>query len=221
VTDPAKFPRVPYLIRSAATTPEDGVLSAERRLALLRTEVVVEEKLDGMSVMLWSHEGSPRVGTRGGGATSDRSGERGRLQRWASMHADELLAGLGAGYVLYGEWLRRRHAVPYLRLPAEFVAFDVFDRHAERFLDVDGRDALLGDMDIARPPRLFRGTLGALARLEQMLGPSAFADARAEGLIIRTVDGSDPRVAKHVDPAWRHIGSAAWSGENQVGDAGI
>ncbi|MFN2472096.1 MAG: glycosyltransferase, partial [Gaiellaceae bacterium] len=58
---------------------------------------------------------------RGGANTSDRSGERGRVRSWASMHADELVACLGDGYVLYGEWLRRRHAVPYERLPAELA----------------------------------------------------------------------------------------------------
>lgn len=42
------------------------MLATDQRAALLRAEVVVEEKLDGMNVMLWIEAGAPRVGTRGG-----------------------------------------------------------------------------------------------------------------------------------------------------------
>ena len=132
------------------------------------------------------------------------------------MHADELVTCLGDGYVLYGEWLRRRHAVAYERLPAELVGLDVFNRSADGFLNVDDRDGFLDRMGVARPPLRFRGTLANLDRLEQLFGPSAFADSSAEGLVIRTLDGSDPRIAKHIDPSWRHAGSAPWSGENQL-----
>lgn len=216
MTAPAKYPRVAHVSPSPAVTADDAVLSPEDRAVLPHTEVVVEEKLDGMNVMLWIDGGAPHVGTRGGADTSDRSGERGRVRRWASMHADELVACLGDDYVLYGEWLRRRHAVPYERLPAELVGFDVFDRSAEGFLKVDDRNGLLERMGVARPPVRFRGTLTSLDQLEQLLGPSAFGDSSAEGLVIRTVDGSDPRIAKHIDPSWRHAGSTPWSGENQL-----
>jgi ATP-dependent RNA circularization protein (DNA/RNA ligase family) len=216
MTAPAKYPRVPHLAPSPAVTADDAVLSPDQREKVLRAEVVVEEKLDGMNVMLWIDGGAPQVGTRGGADTSDRSGERGRVRSWASMHADELVACLGDGYVIYGEWLRRRHAVPYQRLPAELVWFDVFDRSAEGFLNVDARDTLLARTGVATPPLRFRGALASLDRLEQLFGPSAFADSKAEGLVIRTVDGSDPRIAKHIDPSWRHAGSAPWSGENQL-----
>jgi len=108
---PPKYPRVPHVAPSPAATADDVVLSAAQRSALLSLEVVVEEKLDGMNVVVWIDGGIPRVGTRGGADTSDPSGERGRLRRWASMHADELAGGLGSD-LLYGEWLRRRHVVP-------------------------------------------------------------------------------------------------------------
>jgi len=214
MTAPAIYPRVPHLAPSPAVTADDAVLSPDQREKVLRAEVVVEEKLDGMNLMLWIDGGAPQVGTRGGADTSDRSGERGRVRSWASMHADELVAGLGDGYVLYGEWLRRRHAVPYERLPAELVGLDVFDRSDGDFLNIHARDALLERMGVARPPLRFRGTLTSLDRLEQLFGPSAFADSKAEGLVIRTVDGTDPRIAKHIDPSWRHAGSAPWSGAN-------
>ena len=216
MSEPAKYPRVPHFAASPAAMSDDAVLSSDQRAALLAAEVVVEEKLDGMNVMVWIERGAPQVGTRGGAAAIDRSGERGRVRRWAAVHADELAAGLGDGSVLYGEWMRRRHAVPYQRLPAEFVGLDIRDAGSGRFLDIVGRDALLARMGLAGPPRRFRGTLNTIERLEALFGPSAFADAEAEGLVIRTVDGGDPRIAKHIDPAWGHVGSAKWLGENPV-----
>ncbi len=216
---PPKYPRVPHVAPSPAATSDDVVLSAAHRSALLSLEVVVEEKLDGMNVVVWIDGGIPRVGTRGGADTSDRSGERGRLRQWVSMHADELAGGLGSDLVLYGEWLRRRHAVPYLRLPADLVAVDVLDRSAQRFLGVDDRDRLLARIGVPGPPKRFREALRSLERLDSLFGRSAFADARAEGLVIRTADGSDPRIAKHVDPAWSRIGEAPWAGANRLAPA--
>lgn len=213
---PPKYPRVPHVAPSPAATADDVVLDATQRSALLSAQVVVEEKLDGMNVVVWVEGGVPRVGTRGGADTSDRSGERGRLRRWAAMRADELGAGLGSEFAIYGEWLRRRHAVPYLRLPAELVAFDVLDRTTQRLLSLGERDLLLAKLGLPKPPERFRGVLGALDRLDSLLGASAFADARAEGLVIRTVDGGQPQIAKHIDPAWPQIGEAAWGGDNRL-----
>ena len=94
------------------------------------------------------------------------------------------------------------------------MAFDVLDRSTQRFLDVDDRDRLLARIGVPGPPKRFRGSLTSLDRFDALFGRSA--DARAEGLVIRTVDGSDPRIAKHVDPAWARIGEAPWVGENRL-----
>lgn len=213
---PPKFPRIPHFAPSVAATPDDVVLGAGGRDELLEAEVVVEEKLDGMNVMVWVRDGVPQVGTRGGAETSDRSGERGRLKAWAAVHADALVAGLGERYALYGEWLRRRHGVAYDRLPAELVGLDLYDMEAGAFLGVDARDALLERMGVARAPQLFRGVLGGADRLAAMFGASAFAADRAEGVIVRAVAGEPRRVAKLVDPVWRGIGAIPWEGENRV-----
>jgi len=94
------------------------------------------------------------------------------------------------------------------------VAFDVLDRSTQRFLDVDDRDRLLARIGVPGPPKRFRGSLTSLDRFDALFGRSA--DARAEGLVIRTVDGSDPRIAKHVDPAWARIGEAPWAGADRL-----
>jgi ATP-dependent RNA circularization protein (DNA/RNA ligase family) len=213
---PPKYPRIPHVISGSAGTLDDVVLPAEALTDLLEREVLVEEKLDGMNVMVWIVGGEPRVGTRGGAETSDRSGERGRLKAWAAAHAVQLVAGLGERYVLYGEWLRRRHGVPYEQLPNAIVGLDVLDRRDGRFLSVDERDAVLAELGVPTPPRRFRGILGSTERLETLLGTSAFADERAEGVVVRSLRGDVRAVAKLVDPAWRDIGSLPWTGENRL-----
>lgn len=213
---PPKYPRVPHFAPSVAATPDDVVLALDGRDELLQVEVVVEEKLDGMNVMAWVQDGIPLVGTRGGADTSDRSGERGRLKAWAAIHADALGQVLGDRWALYGEWLRRRHGVAYSRLPAELIGLDVWDRAEEAFLGVDDRDELLGRLGIPGPPQLFRGVVGTPERLAALFGASAFADDRAEGVIVRAVAGTPRRVAKLVDPAWQGIGALPWEGENRL-----
>jgi len=136
------------------------------------------------------------------------------MRAWASAQGGFLIAGLGERFAVYGEWLRRRHAVAYESLSAEFVGFDIFDRELENFLVVDERNDLLDRLQIARPPVKFRGVLHTVQALERMLGDSAFGTVRAEGLVVRTTDGRPPRLAKLVDPVWRGIGSAEWVGEN-------
>jgi len=213
---PPKYPRVPHIDATSAAGPDDGVLSEAERLAALAAEVVVEEKLDGMNVMLWIDEGKPRVGTRGGENTSDRSGERGRLRAWVGMHADALVSGLDARFVIYAEWLRRRHVIAYDQLPSELVGLDILDLRAGTFVTVDERDILLARLGLARPPTRFRGVLGSTRALHRTLGPSAFGGTRAEGVVVRTVDGRPPRIAKYVDPVWQDIGSAPWEGVNRL-----
>jgi hypothetical protein len=182
----------------------------------MSADVLVEEKLDGMNVMLWVEDGVPRVGTRGGAETVDRSGERGRLRAWAAGRADTLASGLSDRFVVYGEWLRARHALAYDRLPSYLVGFDILDRVAGDFLVTARRDALLSGLGIPRPPTRFRGVLGSRDCLDGLLGRSAFADTHAEGLVIRSLDGGSPRLAKHVDPSWRAAGETPWTGENHL-----
>lgn len=213
---PPKYPRVPHIDATSATGPDDRVLSENDRVALLTAEVVVEEKLDGMNVMLWIEGGTPRIGTRGGEDTSDRSGERGRVRAWVGTHADVLANGLDEQLVIYAEWLRRRHRIAYDELPSELVGLDILDRRAGAFLPVDERNERLAALGLARPPARFRGVLGSIAALQRTLGRSAFGRTRAEGVVLRRVDGLPPRAAKYVDPVWRDIGSAPWEGENRL-----
>ncbi|MDQ3632144.1 MAG: hypothetical protein M3417_12910 [Actinomycetota bacterium] len=53
MSPPPKYPRVPHLAASPAVTADDAVLTPQVRASLLAADVVVEEKLDGMNVVIW------------------------------------------------------------------------------------------------------------------------------------------------------------------------
>jgi hypothetical protein len=205
---------VPHVDASSIAGRDDLLLSARDRQTLLTSEVVVEEKLDGMNVCLWVDSGVVHVGTRGGEFSVDRSGERGRILAWARIRSDALRVVLGEQLALYGEWLRRRHVVQYDRLPAELIGLDVLDRHSGVFATLDERNAHLTELEIPQPPCLFRGVLRRLDFLTGLQGQAAFGRGAAEGLVVRPIGGGPPRLAKYVGPEWESIGSRPWQGEN-------
>jgi hypothetical protein len=41
---------------------------------------------------------------------------------------------LGRQYILFGEWLAAQHSIAYDSLPDLFLAFDIYDKEAGRFL---------------------------------------------------------------------------------------
>ena len=188
----------------------DVVMAEDDQEGLLARDVVVEEKLDGANVMLWLDDGIPHAATRGGAGSADRSGLLGPVRAWAMEHADALRAALGERYAVYGEWLLRRHAVPYDRLPAPFVAFDVLDRGTGVFAPVAERDVILQAAELAVVPRVFSGRLASLEQLRSLHGRSAFGEAPAEGLVVRAA-GAPRMVAKLIDPRWSAVGNARWS----------
>lgn len=207
---PPTYPRVPHLAGRAGAGAGDVELAARDADALLLRPVLVEEKLDGANVTLWVDDGIPRVATRGGAGAADRAGILGPVRAWATQRADELRVALGERHAVYGEWLLRRHAVPYTHLPGPYVGFDVLDRRTADFLPISERDRILEASGIPVVPALFSGRLGSLTQLRGLHRRSRFGPEPAEGLVVRARDA--PRaVAKLVDPRWGDAGSAAWS----------
>jgi RNA ligase len=208
MTTPPKYPRVPHLI--AGRGAGDDVLL--RRAAvdeLLEREVVVEEKLDGANVVVWLDDDRLTCALRSGPGGQDRARQLGPLRGWLAERGDPLRHLLGSGRTLYGEWLLLTHTIAYDELSAYLVGLDILLSDG-RFARVDERNRLVSAAGIPRPPELFRGVPGGLAALERLIGQSRAGAQTMEGLIVRTLDGSEPRVTKIVRPAFAPAGDDAW-----------
>lgn len=187
---------------------------------LLHRRVVVEEKLDGANVVIFEEEGRAECALRSGPGALDRVGQLGPLRAWLSGRSDEIRALLGGNAALYGEWLLLTHTVPYDALPAYLVGLDVLGK-GDAPVAVDVRNELLAAARIAAPPELFRGVPESIAALESLLQRSVFGRAQMEGVVIRALDGREPRLAKLIHPDFRLLNDDAWRGRrprNALGD---
>jgi hypothetical protein len=121
------------------------------------------------------------------------------LKQWAAVKRPVLEAMLGDRFILFGEWVYARHSVLYKRLPHYFFEFDVYDKRAGAFLDLDHRLTLLEGTKLSTVPVVHRGALDR-DRLSGLIGPSRFdaefenpltgrTDALMEGLYLRTEAG--------------------------------
>ena len=142
--DLTKYPRTAHLIDMGASAVDDIVVSDRGALSrVLRNShqqnLVVEEKLDGANMGISYAEGTFWVQNRGHyidySNTMACTPQFYGLSTWLQAHEVELYELLGDGNaILYGEWLMARHSIPYGKLPGYFLAFDLFDKTAQRFL---------------------------------------------------------------------------------------
>lgn len=206
---PPSYPRVPHLVPGRGTR-DDLVLRPDQVATLLAREVAVEEKLDGANVVVWREGHRVECALRSGPGAADRAGQLGPLKAWAAERSHLLRRLLAGDLALYGEWLYLTHTVAYDRLPSYFVALDL-RRPDGSFLTVDERTATCQAAGLAVPPELWRGTARGLATIEALLGASGYGPAPAEGIVIRTVDGSEPRAAKLLRPQFNQLPDDAWA----------
>ncbi len=209
MTSPPTYPRVAHLAPGRGSR-DDTVLSGDEVRMLLSGPVVVEEKLDGANVVLWADGGQVQCATRGGAGAIDRAGQLGPLRAWAAEHADPLRQVLEGAAAVYGEWLLLTHTVAYDRLPSYLVVLDLL--HGDgTWAHVDDRDDRCAAAGLATPPELQRGMLGDLDAVEGLLGPSRVGDHQAEGVVIRSLGGQSPRLAKLVRSGFRPLTDEAWA----------
>lgn len=204
---PPPYRRIPHLVGGRGSS-DDRVLGPGEAQALLSTEVVVEEKLDGANAMVWLDDGTGAVtcSLRSGPGAADRAGQLGPLRAWVQSQAT-LPSSLAGGRVVYVEWLWLTHSIAYDRLPSLVVVLDVADGDG-RFLDVNARNAWAMEAGLVVAPEVFRGVIGDVAAADRLIGRSAFGSELAEGVVIR----SDAVVAKLVRSGFRPIDDAAWAG---------
>jgi hypothetical protein len=189
MTDFFRFPHTPHLAWLGAGTPrDDKVLSPAEARALLAGEVTVEEKLDGANLGISRDPaGGLRLQNRGQYLIPPLGGQFSRATAWLARREHELAPALGDTLTLFGEWCAARHSVVYDHLPDWFIAFDVYDRTAQRFWSTARRDAWATALGLAAVPVLARRRRMTLAEVEAlvMTGSSRFGSAPLEGVIVR------------------------------------
>jgi hypothetical protein len=79
--------------------------------------------------------------------------------------------------VLFGEWLRAKHTLFYDALPGYFCAFDVHDRHDDRYLTRTAREDLLADL-VPFAPLRHVGSLSGPQELRELIVRSAYRTPR-------------------------------------------
>jgi ATP-dependent RNA circularization protein (DNA/RNA ligase family) len=106
------------------------------------TELIVEEKLDGsQSALGWKH-GKPYAQGRSGHISEfDKRVAFDGFWSWIWQNCDKIEKT--KGHLVYGEWMKPQHSIVYDKLPDFFMAFDVYDLKAKRFLDLNKKKEFL------------------------------------------------------------------------------
>ncbi len=209
MTAPPPYPRIPHLVGGRGSD-DDLVLKPDVGASLLGGPVLVEEKVDGANVVLWTDGGRVEVALRSGPGAMDRAGQLGPLRAWAAEHDDALRQVLDHDVAIYAEWLLLTHSSQYERLPAYLVVLDLW-RPSTGFLTVGERDASCAAAGLTTPPHVWTGVPATVDSVERLLGPSAWGDGAAEGLVVRSL--ADPALrAKLVPAGFRRLGDDEWRG---------
>jgi atypical dual specificity phosphatase len=200
-----KFPRTPHLLDAGggAVTRDDLVMSADDAAAWLGgATVVVEEKVDGANLgVSLAADYSPLFQNRSHFVGSESATQFKGLGRWWAAHSRVLTCVLEPErHVLFGEWLAYQHSIHYTKLPALFVAFDIFDAVEGRFLSRAALRELLEPTGIpivrALAEQVFASPRALLPLLDTVSGygarrapTDAEANAPVEGIYLRVDDG--------------------------------
>lgn len=185
-----KYPRTAHLEGSRLQPGDDGSDQAPYS-ALAGRWIVVEEKLDGGNAGL-SFDGGGELLLQSRGhylAGGGRERQFNLYKRWAVAHQARLLEVLEDRYLLFGEWLHKKHTVYYDQLPHYFCEFDVWDKSRCCFLSTPARMALLQGVPVLPVPVLYAGPAPRrLADLLALLRPSLARSKHWRASFERTIE---------------------------------
>ena len=210
--DFVKYPRTPHLFGANGTADDKHLGEKESNEFIADESLIVEEKIDGTNVGIhFSDDGEIVLQCRGHLITEGMHPQYYLFKQWAVVKRNILEERLQRQYILFGEWVYARHSIFYRELTHYFFEFDIYDKEAEAFLDLQQRLTLLEDTGIETVPVLHTGILKR-KKLETLVGPSHFdsqfenpetneTDNLMEGLYFRTeAEGSVTGRAKFVRP---------------------
>ena len=121
--------------KHSAVSRDDLLCCAKSIKNICNSLCHVQEKIDGANLgVSIDYDGMILFQNRSKYICSADHEQYAPLALWRRTHAKYLHALLEPGkHILFGEWCVARHSIHYDKLPAHFVAFDIFDRNANRF----------------------------------------------------------------------------------------
>ena len=196
-----KYPRTPHL-QGSRLQPGDSNADQVRYHELHGQWLVVEEKLDGANAGIsFSSAGELLLQSRGHYLTGGgRERQFNLFKQWAVAHERWLLERLEDRYVLFGEWLHKKHSVFYDQLPHYFCEFDIWDRAQGLYLSTAARRYLLQDGPVLSVPVLHEGP--APRRLEDLLELVGHSLAKS-AIWQETFEAAVAREGLDLPRAWR------------------
>jgi len=137
----------------------------ETERKLFKQEVVVTEKIDGSQLAVGWKSDRPYLQGKNSHITEfDKRQAYAGAWDWAWTNLDKIEKL--KGYLVFGEWAKVQHNLPYDSLPDWFVAFDVWDAKNKRFMDYDAMTKFVKDVGFAITPLLYRGRIKKDALLD-------------------------------------------------------
>lgn len=129
-----EYPRILHLPHLPNATRDDLVASPEESSVIFSTETVVEEKLDGASLGLRWSEDELLIRNRNHilrkGYRKETPAKMQFAPVWSYFYDRrsmlENLHSLCGEVSIYGEWLLAQHGIRYDKLPALFIAYDLY-----------------------------------------------------------------------------------------------
>src|SRR5581483_6848309 len=156
-----KYPRTPHLFGARGNDDDKHLGIDESEVFIADESLIVEEKLDGTNVGVhFTTRGRMVLQCRGHEVTEGMHPQYDLFKQWTAVKRPILEAMLSDRFIVYGEWLYARHSVHYRGLPHYFFEFDIYDKDAGRFLDLESRMQMLDGsglqtVPILYPPRTF------------------------------------------------------------------
>lgn len=196
-----KFPATPHVLdltAGRALTESDWLLTPgeAERFFDGRSVLVVEEKIDGTNLGIsLTADYEPLFQNRSHYVMSSYATQWKAVDTWWGEHGWAVCQLLEPEVeVLFGEWVWARHSVAYTRLPAYFIAFDIYNKREARFVSVRERNRRLDGLDIPCVPNLAQRTFASREELIRFIDrPSAYADGVLEGVYLRIDEPEEKR----------------------------
>lgn len=190
------FPSTPHLPHKPNTDRLDSIASVKSLDILRSTDlcVTIEEKLDGASCGMTLYKGGPLIRSRDHilrkGYFKDTAAKMqfASVFTWWYENKDKFEAL--APFSVYGEWLVAKHGISYDRLPAWFVAYDLYDSENRRWIPSVSARSWLSLAGFQIPKLMHQGWFeGDFESVERMANEtSAYCDSKAEGVYVKVAD---------------------------------